>query len=115
MEAAAGTPAWHRLLAPEWPVTAWAPVEGRRVAAVAPAARWLILRLIVERWLASIGDRWSAVGLGPSEESGGDELARRDILDREADRFEDGDRIGWTLSGPAILHRADLHEIMFGQ
>ncbi len=115
VELTSGTPPWHRLLAPEWPVSASTPVEGHRVAAVAPVARWLILRLIVERWLASLGDRWSAVGLGPSEQPAADELGRRDVLDGEADRLEDGDRTGWTLSGPAVLHRADLHEIMFGQ
>ena len=61
-EPAAGTPPWHRLLAPEWPATVPAPVERLPITAVAPAARWLILRLITERWLASLSYRSSGVG-----------------------------------------------------
>ena len=115
VERVTGTPAWHRLFELEWPAEAGQATDWHGAPALAPPGRWFILRLIVERWIASLADRWPAIAIGPSEQVFGDQLGRGNVLDGEPDRLEDGDRIGWTLSGPAMLDRPDLHEILFGK
>ena len=111
-----GPPAWQRLLRPEWPPEANPSGPGvQPPSALTPPTRWIILRVLVERWLASLAVRWSAVGVWRSEEPVGNELGRGDVLDGEAHRLEHGDRVGGALVGPVLLDGADLHEGILGQ
>ncbi len=75
--------------------------------------RRAIVQAVVRTLLASLVERSSLLGWLVSEQAGGDELGRGDVLDGEADRLEDGDRLGVTLPGPAALDAPDLHEVRF--
>jgi hypothetical protein len=74
------------------------------------AARWVTLRIFALRLLAGMVDRWLAAGPLRLEQPGDDELGSRDVLDREPDRLEDGDRLGRAGLDPAGIHGADLHQ-----
>ena len=82
------------------------------VAAPGPvvATRWVALRIFALRLFAGLVDRWLAAGAVRLEQPGDDELRSRDVLDREPDRLEDGDRLGRTGLDPAGIHGADLHQ-----
>lgn len=77
------------------------------------SARWLNLRLIVQRLIAIFTERWSVAGLFGPEQPVGNELGGGDILDREADRLEDGDGVRITAVRPAAIDAPDLHEVLF--
>jgi hypothetical protein len=70
----------------------------------AAAARGLLARL-VSAW----ADRWLS-GVGVAERATHGQLGRGDVLDRESDRLEDGDRVDRTAVDPVAFHRTDLHE-----
>ena len=75
--------------------------------------RRAIIQAVVRTLLANLVERSSLLGWLVSEQAGGDELGRGDVLDGEADRLENGDRLGITLPGPAALDAPDLHEVRF--
>jgi hypothetical protein len=84
--------------------------------AAAVNRRWLVFRSLVERILAGYLDRWSAGSpLAFGEESFGDELGRRDVLDRQANRLESRDRLGVARLRPLGPDRADLDQVHFRQ
>ncbi len=94
-----------RLLANEAP---YLDVPARAGAAFSPAAqRWLLVRAAFERLLTS----WLALFASGSDEPLDDELGRSNVLDRQADGLEGGDRFGVAARGPAGVHRADLHQV----
>ena len=73
-----------------------------------PARNWLLVRVTVERLLAAWLDRFGLLG----EETADDELGGGDVLDREADRLEDGDRLRIAGRSPAGVDASDLHEVV---
>ena len=73
-----------------------------------PARNWLLVCATVERLLAAWLDRFGLLG----EETADDELGGGDVLDREANRLEDGDRLRIAGRGPAGVDASDLHEVV---
>jgi hypothetical protein len=107
-----GAEAWRSLLAPEWPPMAAPPSEPGPGRVLAAPTRWFMLRIVVERWLASIAARWSGDGSRLPEQARSNELGRGEVLDGQPDRLEDRDRVGIALAGPAPRDRADLDEAL---
>ena len=72
-------------------------------------------RALVAQLIATIsielGGPLSAVGEQPID----DELGRRDVLDGEPDRLEDGDRLGVAGLGPRTVDAPDLHQLRLRQ
>jgi hypothetical protein len=99
-----------RLLGHEAPAAAWtAPVD----AGTPPVAtqRWVTFRAILDRLVASLLAR---MGFSFPEQAADDQLGRRDVLDREADRLEGGDRKRVARGHPAPFDGSDLDEIRLG-
>jgi cell division septation protein DedD len=107
-----GPPGWRRYLALEWPAVDAGPARPA-VEVRATIARWLIMRILVARWIASMTDRGSAIDA--VQQPLGDQLGRSDVLDRQPDRLEDGDRVHRARLSPALAHRSDLDEGALGQ
>jgi hypothetical protein len=70
----------------------------------ATAARGLLARLV-----AAWADRWLS-GFRVAERAPDGQLGRGNVLDRQSDRLEDGDRVGRPAVDPVAFHRTDLHE-----
>ena len=79
-----------------------------------PSIHWLRFRVVIERLLMSLVERWSALALGLGEEALGDQLRGGDVLYGQPDRFEDGDRLGGSVLGPRWVDRSDLDEVGLG-
>jgi len=77
---------------------------------VVPPARWLAVRALVQAYLATLAERWSALAL-VGQEPRDDQLGGGDVLDGHPDRLEDGDRLGLAARGPAALDGADLDQV----
>jgi len=90
-----------------------AEATAREPRAMVMPARWLNLRVIVQRLIARFTERWSVAGLFGPQQPAGDELRGGDVLDREADRLEDGDGVGITTLRPATIDAADLQHVLF--
>lgn len=92
---------------------AWA--ESTAAASPAPPpTRWLTFRALLGQLLANFADRLS-VGTLVAQQPAGDELGGGDILDRQADRLEDGDGVGLTRLDPVPADRPELHQLRLGQ
>lgn len=76
-------------------------------------ARWLNARVLVAQLVASLGKRWSVAALFGIEQARDDELARGDVLDGEADRFEYRHHVGIPTAGPLVVDAPDLDEVLF--
>ena len=75
----------------------------------ATPSRWLQFRSLVVQLLASISERLAlAVAF---EEPLTDELGRGHVLDGQADRLEDGERLGVSRPAPVRVDGADRHEV----
>ena len=98
--------AW--LLAHEAAAEAWT-VEGAEPLAT---RRWVTFRLVLGRLISSLFERLVQLG---AEQPIDDELRRRHVLDREADRLEGRDRRRVAGRRPAGLDIPDLHEVDFRQ
>lgn len=89
----------------------------RSIAADPPTesvpARWLNLRVVVQRLVASMVEGWSVAFLG--EQPPGDQLGRSEILDREPHRLEGGDRVRVADVGPLAPDGAKLDELLLRQ
>jgi hypothetical protein len=106
----AGSVDLGRLLAHEAPVARWiAPVDPATAPVASP--RWVTFRAVLDRLLASLLAR---LGFVSAEQAANDQLGRRDILDREADRLEGGEGPRVARGHPAPLHGSDLDEIRLG-
>ena len=86
-----------------------------RAAAGTPAtasvpARWLNLRVMVQRLMASLLEGWSVAFLG--DQPPGDQFGRREVLDRQPDRLEDGDLMRVAELGPLAPDAPDLDELL---
>jgi hypothetical protein len=102
--------------------SAWPPaIAFERLAMAAPAtlieprdqtpARWFSLRVIVERWLAQLAERWSGFAELFAEQPSGDQLGGGDVLDGQPDGLEHGDRFGGPRVDPSRLHAPDLDQV----
>ena len=87
-------------------------IAGEPATASVPT-RWLNLRVMVQRLMASMVEGWSVAFLG--EQRPGDQLGRSEILDREPHRLEDGDRVRVADVGPLAPDGAKLHELLLRQ
>jgi hypothetical protein len=76
------------------------------------SARWITFRMLVQRYLASLLESWSDRGSFTSQQPPGDELGGGGVLDRQADRLEDGDSVARATSGPVGVDATDLHEVV---
>jgi hypothetical protein len=76
------------------------------------AGRWISLRILAAQLLAAWTDR---VGLDAlfAHHPGHDQLGRGDVLDRQPDRLEGGDRFGTPVDRPVAVDRSDLDEVRF--
>ncbi len=72
------------------------------------SARWLNLRVMVQRLMASFVDGWSVAFLG--EQPAGNQLGRGEVLDREPHRLEDGNRIRVAELRPLVPDAPDLDQ-----
>jgi hypothetical protein len=108
-------PATHRAVAFERAADVAAARAERRPggAVMEPiaTARWLSLRALVDRLVASMADRWSDGPLLGVEEAIGDELGRGDVLNGQPNGLEDGDGVIGPSGAPVGLHGAELHEV----
>ena len=104
-------PSAHRVIEFERRVDAAAALAESHPTAL--AARWVSMRILIERFIASLAERWSGLGIVAVEQPGRDELGRGNVLDGETDRLEDGDRFGGPIVGPAAGDAADLHQVLF--
>jgi hypothetical protein len=88
---------------------------GIRLAPVPRAmalSRWIGVRAVLAGLLATWTERWgSGLTLVGRQQAGGNELGRRDVLDRQPDRLEDGHRVAWPGVDPVAPDRSDLHEV----
>lgn len=84
------------------------PLERTVDATPGPSPRWITFSIMLKRLLASLGDRL----LGDAGDSD-DQLGSGDVLDREADRLEDGDRPRIARLGPTGVERPDLEQVGF--
>ena len=82
-------------------------------ATASVSTRWFNLRVMVQRLMASIVDRWSVAFLG--QQPAGDQLGRGEVLDREPHRLEDGDRVRVAELRPLAPDATDLHELFLRQ
>jgi hypothetical protein len=85
----------------------------REPATASVPTRWLNVRVMVQRLMASMFAQWSVAFLG--DQRPGDQLGRGEILDREPDRLEDRDRIGVAERRPLASDAAELHGLFFRQ
>jgi hypothetical protein len=76
-------------------------------AGLRSSSRWATVRVLVAGLVATWADGWSGA-LGQQPRDG--QLGGGDILDREADRLEDGDRLGVALLGRRSRDAADLDQ-----
>ena len=106
-----GRAAAMRLLALDGPAEFG--VREAEAPAPAAAARWATFRALVERFVASLLAGWSDDAPPGSEQARDDELGGSDVLDGQADRLEDRDRVARTGLGPAVVDGADLHQVAF--
>ena len=86
---------------------AW-PLERTVDTTSSPSPRWITFSIMLKRLLASLGDRL----LGDAGASD-DQLGSGDVLDREADRLEHGDRLRIARLGPTGVERPDLEQVGF--
>jgi hypothetical protein len=82
-------------------------IAGEPATASVPT-RWLNLRVMVQRLMASFVDQWSVAFLG--EQPAGDQLGRGEVLDRKPHRLEDGDPIRVAELRPVAPDAPDLDE-----
>ena len=75
--------------------------------------RWLNLRVMVQRLMASFVDQWSVAFLG--EQPADDQFGRGEVLDREPHRLEDGDPIRVAQLRPLAPDATDLDELLLRQ
>ena len=75
--------------------------------------RWLNLRVMVQRLMASFVDQWSVAFLG--EQPADDQFGRGEVLDREPHRLEDGDPIRVAQLRPLAPDASDLDELFLRQ
>ncbi len=81
-----------------------------RISPHAAAARTMLAWLgadLAKRWLADLG-------IAAPEQSRDRQLGRGDVLDGQADRLEDGDRVRLAATDPVTTDGADLDEVPFG-
>ena len=100
-------PSGHRSLAFERDADARAARATWSAPATGTPTRWVTLRILVSRLVAAWVDGWSGT---IAQQPRNDQLGRGDILNREADRLEDGDRVGVAGFGPVTAHAPDLDE-----
>ena len=93
-----------RLLGHEAPAEAWSAEAATPLA----TRSWVAFRVAVERLVSSLVERLGQLG---AEQPNDDELGRGHVLDGEADRLENGDRVRGASRGPAGLDAPDLHEV----
>jgi stage II sporulation SpoD-like protein len=101
--------AGHPALAFERDADADATRAAWSLAPARPTARWATVRILVSGLVAAWLDGWSVAF---AHQPGDDELGGGNVLDREADRLEDGDRLGVAHLGPLTRHVADLDEAL---
>jgi hypothetical protein len=85
------------------------------IGATPPAVstRWLVARAAISQIVTSLVSEWSVPGLLGSEQPGGDELGRGDVLDGKANRLEDGDGVRVASVRPVTADRADFDQVRF--
>ncbi len=101
-----------RILAGEAPAAyaARVPAIPPRITPHAAAAQTMLA------WLsADLAERWlEALGLADAQQARDGQLGRGDVLDRQSDRLEHGDRVIRAAIDPVATHGADLDEVPFG-
>ncbi len=75
----------------------------------ATATRWLQVRSLVVQMLRTVSERLSRAMA--FEQPSGDELGRGHVLDGQAYRLEDRDRVRVSRSAPVLIDVADRHEV----
>ena len=109
---AASTPVPSRARAPDLArlLAYEAAAEGWTADAAEPLAtpRWVTFRHVLGRLISSLLGRLAQLG---AEQPVDDELGRRHVLDREADRLEGRDRLRVAARRPARLDAPDLDEV----
>lgn len=77
-----------------------------------PAVGWMSARGLFARLVSAWADRWLS-GIARVEEPRDGQLGGGDVLDRQADGLEHGDRAGRTGVDPVPFDGSDLHEVGF--